>query len=80
MKTYAIFYTNVCDDDCCYEVNKNHVDEPGREIVIELTPKNLDYLKSSNWHINHDDNDDLGTDIKEYEDVSYDYDIKKRKD
>ena len=71
MKTYAIFYTNVCDDDCCYEVNKNHVDEPGREIVIELTQKNLDYLKSSNWHINHDDNDDLGTDIKEYEDVSY---------
>ena len=24
-----------------------------------------------NWNINHDDNDELGTEIKEYEDVSY---------
>jgi len=75
MKTYAIYTTNVCDNDCCYEENKDHVDEPSREILIELTPKNLDYLKSSNWHINHDDNEDLGIDIKDYEDVSHHYDI-----
>ena len=71
MKTYAVYLTNVCDNDCCYEENKNHVDEESREILIELTSKNLEYLKTMNWHINHDDNDELGTDIKEYEDVSY---------
>ena len=71
MKTYAVYLTNVCDNDCCYEENKNHVDEESREILIELTPKNTEYLKTMNWHINHDDNDELGTDIKEYEDVSY---------
>jgi len=73
MKTYAVYQTNVCRCDCCYEENKNHVDEESREILIDLTPKNLEYLKSSNWHINHDDNNELGTDIKEYEDIYYLY-------
>ena len=41
MKTYAVYLTNVCDNDCCYEENKNHVDEESREILIEYRDRNV---------------------------------------